>query len=118
MPSKVEHIDRAKLNEKFADLVTQMNRDHIHWAVVALFYSALHWVDAFLAIGSVHPEKHFERQEYLSRDPNLHCIIKPYRQLEDDSREARYELASYNDNYVTHLRGLLRQIRNVLEPML
>ncbi len=61
------------------------------------FYSALHWVDAFLARSSVHPQSHTERDTYVWRS-QLRTIYDQYRTLSDRSREARYDVRAFADD--------------------
>jgi uncharacterized protein (UPF0332 family) len=61
VPQRHEHLSRAKQTEQLA---LALNRDLpvcIDWAVAMLFYSALHYIDAFLAGKNVHPRNHNQR---------------------------------------------------------
>jgi hypothetical protein len=49
MPEASAHIEKAKHNEKFAVAVRGLNTEFLDWVVTAYFYSALHYLEAYLA---------------------------------------------------------------------
>ncbi len=52
MNSADEHIERAERNEGFAGALNRTNAIEADWAVTALFYAGLHYIDAyFLSTG-------------------------------------------------------------------
>ena len=58
----------------------------IDWAVTILFYSALHYIDAFLAGKNMHPLNHDQRDEEVERNGSISNIYNDYRRLKDMSR--------------------------------
>jgi hypothetical protein len=60
VPSRDEHLEKAASN---ADLAADLaaSRRHPDWAVVALFYEALHLIEARFANDGVHHASHFSR---------------------------------------------------------
>jgi uncharacterized protein (UPF0332 family) len=99
VPSQVEHIQAARSNEDLADHL--LSRSNMPWAVVAAFYSALHWVDSHLAKQDLHPRNHTERFRMVAL--HLEPIYHPYRTLSDRSREARYDLLEFAEEEVKDL---------------
>lgn len=88
MPSKEEHLLKAERNQKFAETLTATQ--YLDWAVTVLFYAALHYVDAVLAVSGIDPNDHTERQDAIVRNITLKRIYPEYRTLEVLSRNARY----------------------------
>ncbi|HET9406793.1 MAG TPA: HEPN domain-containing protein [Candidatus Sulfotelmatobacter sp.] len=88
MPNKPEHIAKAESNQKLADTLSR--GAYLDWAVTLLFYSALHYVDAILAVSGVNPETHTERGDAMGNNDTLKRIRPEYRTLETLSRNARY----------------------------
>lgn len=82
---------------------------HNDWAVTALFYAALHYVDMyFVAHGPPYSfPAHSKRNQAIQNQ--LTPIWMDYRVLLDESRYARYDGASYTDQDVDDFR------RNELE---
>jgi len=90
MPASSEHKRKAEHNELFAKSID--GGTNADWIVIALFYSALHYIDAFLALKGIHPVHHTGPG---SRDneikASLSVIWNEYRYLKDESETARYE---------------------------
>ena len=91
MPEQSEHIAAAEANTQLATTLLDMSPT---WSIVVTFYSALHWVDAFLATYPLHPENHVERNYYVGLSP-LAPIFPSYIRLSNHSREARYDLRAF-----------------------
>ena len=108
MPTREQHRLQAKDNE---DLCRRLvgSRRHLDWAVTALFYSALHYVDA--ALHPVHPRNHAQRNHLLSRHPELRPVFPQYRLLYQRSLKTRYECV---DPSTDEVRGLRRVVFQVL----
>jgi len=49
MPTKDEHVKKAVENEKFASSLDDGAQAGVNWKLVVLFYTALHYVEAYLA---------------------------------------------------------------------
>lgn len=87
-----EHLSRAVNNELFVSFIGK-KQDYIHWKFVALYYSALHYGDAFIAkkvgYGCIRISNHDERKDLY----NAHLdddTFSSYMRLENFSRMARY----------------------------
>jgi len=90
VPAFHQHRDKAIHNE---DFVAELNNPYWDWAITATFYSALHYVEAFLACKPIpiHSRNHEVRDDNIQRDALLTRIYDDYRQLKDDSHNARYD---------------------------
>jgi hypothetical protein len=96
VPQRHEHLKRAQENEKLATALKKLRSPSgIDWAITVLFYSALHYIDAFLAGKNCHPLTHDNRNDEIEANGCLSEISNDYRRLEDMSREARYNVAEY-----------------------
>lgn len=111
MPPRSEHIAKAEENEQVAQSLEAAYPD---WAITALFYAAVHWVDAVLdGLGgmSVHPQRHMQRRGEIARRRELAVIEPRYRTLQDVSVGARYECELFYPSDVVYAR------RTSLEPV-
>ena len=61
MPSKLEHVTKADGNAAFALSLTLDNQTRIDWALVALFYAAMNYVEAYLATSNQDLRSHTTR---------------------------------------------------------
>lgn len=93
MPGLAVHRARAEANERISNrLGPDLNPD-LDWRVTMLFYAAVHWAEAYLATRSVHSASHAERVRTL-KTLNF-PVLREYQLLEDASRAARYDCATY-----------------------
>lgn len=105
MPERKYHLAKVKYNLDVSRHIKDTTT-YTDWAVVALFYSALHLVDAFLdgehdlPKDERHPRKHSasaaEGNGGRGRNQLVQSLLKPvrkeYRSLEEASRRARYDM--------------------------
>lgn len=81
-----------------------------------LFYSALHYVDAFLATRALHPKSHNERYEIVSGETD---IARYYEILFKRSMNARYHLYEFSPEEVTRIRtGAFRRVKEEITSLL
>lgn len=94
MAAKQEHIQKAQHNEDFSDCVGTLGASpqYHDWEAIAIFYSALHLVDAKLADQNVHPANHSERAREVSA--RLRLLSGPYGVLSNLAHLARYKPAA------------------------
>ena len=107
MPSVSEHLEQAERNESlYKDLCRLYTSapNYTEWEVVALFYAALHYVDAWLASSEdVHPRNHAQRTGIVRSNSALNPIWNEYTGLYRMSVLARYEME----------RPTLREVRSL-----
>lgn len=93
MPTKSNHIKRAKLNEDFVASILSLEKKYKYWIITAYNYSAIHWIDAYLAQIPYHPRSHSIRESCITRDSKLKGkIYYEYCELKNLCRGSRYEL--------------------------
>ncbi len=118
MPRTPVHLSQADHNERFFH---SFDRNiYSDWAMTALFYASLHYVDAFLAhVGIENPGGHATRDCFVNSWTELRPINREYFRLKNRSTSARYyarrfptreiDRALNNDleNVRQHIRGLI-----------
>jgi len=114
MPDKSAHIGAARKNEKFADLILVHYPDYREWAVVGYFYSAVHWIEAYLAIRNVHSFSHKDREYLIKGEPLLRKIDSEYYELKNQSKRARYSLKSFSDAEIADIAQNLLPIKETI----
>lgn len=92
-----DHIEKAKHNERFVLVVEkEFDIDFIDWCITALFYSALHYLNAFITHSKVRvPTDYKKRRELLDPDgENLlsmeYIPFYAYIELSEYSHKTRY----------------------------
>src|SRR4051794_29289090 len=97
-PSKDEHLRKASQNKGFAQSILAIDPTSIGWVLVACFYSALHFVDAFGAKYSTNYSSHKQRNEEVQRNPQLERLRDAYMDLHTFGWNARYTMQNYGKN--------------------
>lgn len=124
MPSQIAHVTRAEHNEQFYGAIGAPHTEYTDWAVVALFYAALHYVDAVLATGGLrenqpgHPQNHRDRLFALAGHPKLTSVNVHYLELYHRSKDARYRMVQFapreasrlHDTYYAAVKSHIRAI--------
>ena len=92
MPTLDQHLSFAESNERFAGSIAALPTRFPDWEITVLFYSALHYADAFLSTQGIHPRNHDSRIESIK----LYISAwEDYRHLYRLSLGARYNMASF-----------------------
>ncbi len=101
MPSIVEHLKTAKRNYDISKLLLDTKNEYTEWIVISLFYSAVHFLEAYLASLPVpyHPGSQSERSVSVARHFSKDCY-KKYALLKDKSIEARYYCKLFKLEYI------------------
>lgn len=119
MPSVKQHIDKAKYNEQFFE---DVKYDYPDWAITGLFYSALHYVDAYLVSKGHSAEDHKTRLWFVESTKELKPIYANYRAMYDYSINARYKMhefniESLNDTHKTFYSPMKNDLLRLLKPI-
>ena len=92
-----EHLQAARRNRDFARALLGPSVAHLspapwEWVVVIAFYSAVHYVNAYLwETARIDPSSHGERQARLRREPAIRHCRRRYARLQELGQLARYE---------------------------
>lgn len=92
MARKSFHQQQASHSEELAnELINQVPLKFKDWAVIAAFYAAVHYVEAFMAKAKKHPKSHTARLAWVnSRGDLLDDAKDAYKELYDTSVMLRY----------------------------
>ena len=117
MPTRKEHLAKARHNEQFLSFFDINTTPFLDWVVNGIFYSALHYVDSYLAIKGENPGEHGERIGLIQKDPNLgRLFFYDYMSLKDDSEEGRYNMKVFlPDEIRNHILPSLNSIKTHLK---
>lgn len=119
------HISKAERNEDFYRSYKLLSSKFNEWAIVVLFYSAMHYVDAVLSRDTTlpdewrDPQNHKVRNFAISQCSELDAVASKYLVLFDRGWDARYRKISFPDNFVettvsTFFEPTKRHIRKCL----
>jgi hypothetical protein len=113
--TRPEHIRKAQHNDAFLKNELIDLTDYNDWKVVTIFYSAVHYIDAALAVLNIHPITHEGsggRNAYVA--VHFRRISGKYQTLYNKSRFARYTPDSENQIGSSEIQQLLD---DYLEPL-
>jgi len=118
--TKAQHLTKATDNET---LVTQQDLSIgicADWSVTFLFYSAVHYVEAYFSTRGIRHKMHKTRNSAIARDQLLRGVYDAYRELQELSRDSRYErpTGSFTALDVEYLQGCLETIKQAVLPMM
>lgn len=124
MKNSTDYIQQAAHNAELAAYLRHEKSAYIDWAATCLFYAAVHYVNAYLVhFQKTLPRRHktqgnmVGRSNIVQADPALSQIYPDYRHLDDESRDARYELKKPSaDDYDKFLLSRLDKIRKFILP--
>lgn len=115
MATKEQHVDKAHRNATFAKALTLDTQTSIEWAFISLFYSAMHYVEAYLAKKSVAPilhDSHAKREKLIASTSELRSLYREYMDLKRFSMDARYFCVSMKES---DFKGDALAAHNVIE---
>jgi hypothetical protein len=118
MPDNVEHLKKAEHNEAFFNSLEIDKTPYLDWLVNGIFYSAIHYIEAYLAIENKHSESHSARNIFIEEDPNLgrRFFRDLYRALRDDCYGGRYLMRVFTpDEIKKYLIPNFEQIKQYLQ---
>ncbi len=120
-----DYIQQAAHNLEFAEYIRKNKSDCLDWSATCLFYAAVHYVNAYFKKANIPiPRRHSSpdpktpgRLNIVQQDPTLSAIYDPYRNLDDESRDARYELKNISEaRYDGYLRPEFEKIQKFIIP--
>lgn len=119
MSDRATHLDWAERNRQFAATIKTGAAAHADWAVTAVFYSAVHLLEAYLAGMGEHPGGHGERSQAFQDHSVLVEVWEDYREMKDYSEDARYRCVPFVETDVDRLLDgpHLRVSRRIAELM-
>ena len=99
-PAPSDHVRKADENKSFGYGMIATHPTSAGWALTAMFYSALHYAEAYFLKTSKHVDNHGERSDAIKFDRNLSGIYGQYMHLFDYGFNARYRLKIYGKSDV------------------
>jgi len=115
LPNTADHRKKAEHNEF---LISTLDNPFWDWAIIVTFYAALHYVEAYLGTKGIHAPTHPVRDSHIQRDSTLKTIYVDYRELENESRDARYDAIEFKQEDVRRLQRNLETIKKALVPLI
>ena len=117
--TRAQHLAKSRNNENFAAALHTATTAGREWAVTALFYAALHCLQAYFAARTDRiPITHGHRSSAIQRDAAISGAYDEYRELSDLSRSARYDCEVIQPGHVRFAQEWLASIKAIVAPHL
>lgn len=107
MASSEQHLSKAERNENlYRDLcrLEYTEPEYTEWEVVALFYSLLHYVEAYRVVRErQNSNNHSDRNKFVWESADSREIWHAYSYIYRLSMTARYEVVSFSTEEVRRI---------------
>jgi pantothenate synthetase len=110
-----EHVGKARENEGFARSLDATILCSLEWAVTVNFYAALHYVQAYFAAQKISFKQHTNRATAIARDARLKTVYQDYREMQDASEAARYEVNGIKLDDLAHAEACLVRVKTAIQ---
>lgn len=124
--TSADYVQQAAHNLALAAHLRADKAEYLDWAATCLFYAAVHYVNAYLTKANItiprrhrgsEPKNKPGRLNIVQQDPILRFIYINYRHLDDESRDARYELRKPStSDYDGFLLTQIKSIKSFILP--
>lgn len=120
MPDKEKHVDQANHNNEFWNSLNSGTTPYLDWVVSAIFYEAVHWVEAFLATKKINSGTHAKRRYAMQiYDVELGSILSDFDIIKYESENARYRcykhtLSDVQNDIIPRLINIREHIKTKL----
>ncbi len=118
LASKDEHLSKARDNQAFAESVINYTRPEREWGLIIRFYSAVHYVEAYLTSVNCGTPSHEARRRQIKARPELAAIVAPFQDLYNLAWNARYLCLPCPVGDVLRAHELLITVRGHIEGLL
>lgn len=89
-----------------------------NWAIVMIFYAALHYVEAYFFVIGAGYRKHVARDTAIRGDAKIGKIWRDYERLKTASLYARYDSNFFSEAQFRNLIPKLEQVKAVITPLI
>jgi len=117
-PAPSDHVRKADENKSFGYGMIATHPTSAGWALTAMFYSALHYAEAYFLKTSKRVDNHGERSDAIKFDRNLSGIYGQYMHLFDYGFNARYRLKIYGKSDVEKAKPSLEAVEKHIKSLL
>jgi len=114
-----EHLNKISQNRDFLkEIVSASSSTADGWRITILFYNALHYIEAYFCSKGRSNQTHTSRASSIQSDPVISSLYRDYRSLENLSREARYDVTSFNSGDMRRAQAASLNIENSIKAIL
>ena len=114
MPTKEQHLEKARQSETVAAKFDLSVKAEVEWALIVYAYSALHYVEAYFATINKHWYRHGHRETAIKRDVKIRDIYHDYEQLYKFGYDSRYDPTAFTRDDVARALPYFTRVKTFL----
>ena len=118
MPSKDEHLAKARENQAFAESLLTGGRAERQWGLIVRFYSAVHYVEGYLSGVNRGTSTHAARRRAIRERPELAAVAARFNELYNLAWNARYLCLACPLEDVVRAHDILIKVQGHIESLL
>jgi hypothetical protein len=118
LPSKDEHLSKARENQAFAESLLTSGRAERQWGLIVRFYSAVHYVEAYLSGVNRGTATHEARRRAIRERRELAAVAASFNELYNLAWNARYLCLACPLEDVIRAHDILLQVQRHIENLL
>lgn len=115
---KQSHLKKAQTNKEFSEEISLLRNSHNDWQVVAIFYAAIHLLQAYFTEKTKNYPQTHQRDHLVLTDPQLKVIRYQYRDLKTLSVSCRYMCNPTNQFDIDSAKQALAIIQTHIDVLL
>lgn len=108
---RVKHFSKGDHNEKFFNSFDLDKTTFRDWVVVGIFYTAIHYYEAYFAKSNRHTRSHETQDNWISNDKKISSTYDDYRELKQHRWKASYQ--AYNFKAEEIRDSILPKLQNI-----
>lgn len=97
---RVRHLSKAEHNENFFNSFKIDNTNFQDWIVVGIFYSTIHYYEAYFALKNKHSGSHDTSDDWISNDAKIADTYVDYRELKQHRWQASYRAKRFSSQEI------------------
>lgn len=118
MASKELHLSKALDNQGFAESLETSGRAQRERGLIVRFYSAVHYIEAYLSVVSRESTGHADRRRLIKERPELAAIQDHFQDLYNLAWTARYLCLACPLRDVLRAHDILISVQRHIEGLL
>jgi hypothetical protein len=118
LPSKEDHLEKARENQRLAESFQLHSRTEREWSVTIRFYAGVHYLQAYLETKSARTSTHSETRKKIRAMAELHDLEDAYNQLYNMSWNARYMTLPCSTDNVLRANDLLLAVVSHIQKLM
>ena len=108
---RIKHLSKAEHNEKFFNSFDVNNTNYPDWIIVGIFYSAIHYYEAYFALSEKHSGTHDTSDNWISNDSKISDTYNDYRELKQYRWFANYRAKFFSSKEIKE--SILPKFKNI-----